>query len=99
LDGLSQVGDRQLPSILEIGDCARYFKDAVMGARGESLLLHGSFEQALGIWAQLAIGSNLPGCHLRIGVDLFAVLFEALALAVAGGEHAGSNFSGTLDGG
>ncbi len=61
----------------QIGDGARHFQNAVVGARGEALLLHGALQQALGVGAEFAVGANLPGVHLRVGVDFFAVLFRS----------------------
>lgn len=88
LNGFSQMGDSEVFGAFQVGDGARHFEDAVMGARGETLLLHGAFEKALGIGAEFAMGSNLAGCHLRVGVDFFAGLTEALPLALAGCHYA-----------
>jgi hypothetical protein len=93
LDGLGEVGHGQVFDAFKIGDGAGDFEDAIMGAGGESLLLHGALEQMLGIGAQLAIGANLTGGHLRVGVDFLAEFAEALALTFAGGENTGADFS------
>ena len=58
----------------KVGDGAGHFEDAVVGAGGEALLLHGALEQALGVGAQLAVGADLAGGHLRVGVDFLAEL-------------------------
>ena len=50
----------------EVGDGAGDLEDAVVGAGGEALLLHGALEQALGVGGELAEGADLLGGHLRI---------------------------------
>ena len=59
----------------KIGDGARDFKNAIVGAGGQALLLHGALEQPLGVGAQLAVGANLARSHLRVGVDFFLWLW------------------------
>lgn len=48
LDGLGQVRDGEMVGAFQVGDGARDFEDAVVGAGGESLLLHGALEKLLG---------------------------------------------------
>ena len=69
-----------------------------MGAGGQALLLHGALQQALGVGAQFAVGANLAGGHLRVGVDFLADFLNRCALAFAGGQHAGANLGRALDG-
>ena len=52
LDGFGEMRHREVLCAFEIGDGARHFEDAVVGARRESLLLHGAFQQALGVGTQ-----------------------------------------------
>ena len=73
----------RLSRAFEVRDGAGYFKDAVVGAGGEALLLHGPLEKPFGVGAQLAVGANLAGGHLGVGVDFFAGLPEALAAGVS----------------
>ena len=56
----------------EIGDGARHLEDAVVRAGGEALLLHGALEEAFGVGAELAMGADLAGGHLRVGADFLA---------------------------
>ena len=60
----------------EVGDGAGHFKDAVVGAGGEALLLHGALEKPLGVGAEFAVGANLARGHLRVGVDFFSGLLK-----------------------
>ena len=96
LDGLGQVGYGELLDAFEIGDGASDFEDAVVRAGGETLLLHGSLEETFGVGAKLAMGSDLTGVHLRIGVDFFAGLLETPALMFTGGHYAGPDFCGAF---
>src|SRR5271157_4212790 len=98
LDGLGEVGYGEVLDAFEVGDGTRDFEDAVVGAGGESLLLHGALEEALGVGAQLAVGANLAGGHLRVGVDLLAEFSKSLPLAFAGSKHTGANLGRALDG-
>ena len=49
LDGFGKVGNGEMLDAFEIGDGARDFENAIVGAGGESLLLHGPFQEAFGI--------------------------------------------------
>src|SRR6185437_2035874 len=91
LNGFSEMGDGELLGGFEVGDRAGDLENAVVSAGRESLLLHGTLEQAFGVCTQLAVGADLARGHLRVRVDLFAVLLEALTLALAGSHHAGAN--------
>ena len=91
LDGFGQMGDGQVLGALEIRDGAGHFEDAVMGARGEALLLHGALKQAFGVGAEFAMGTNLARGHLRVGINFLAGFSEALPLVFAGGHHAVAN--------
>jgi len=56
---LCQVGDGQVLGTFEIGNGPSDLENAVVGARGQALLLHGALQQALGVLAQFAVGANL----------------------------------------
>ena len=56
----------------KIRDGSGHLENAIVGASGEALLLHGALQQTFGVGAQLAVGANLAGGHLRVGVDFFA---------------------------
>ena len=92
LDGLGEVGDGEVFDAFEICDRPGNFQDAIMGASGEALLLHGSFKQTLGIRTEFTVCANLPGCHLRIGIEVVAGFVEALTLPFARGHHTSANF-------
>ena len=91
MDGFCEVGDGEVFCAFEVGDGAGDFEDAIVGARGETLLLHGTLEKALGIGAELAVGANLAGSHLRVGIDFFTGFAEAHTLLLACGHYAVSN--------
>src|SRR6185437_13834019 len=90
------MGYGQLVGAFEIRDGTGYLEDAVVGAGGKSLLLHGPLQEALGIGPQLAVGADLPGGHLRVGKDLFSMLFEAITLALTSGHDATANLGGAF---
>ena len=61
----------------KVCDCARNFKNAVMGAGAEALLHYGPLQQVLGVGAQLAVFPDLAASpHLRVGVDAFALVYH-----------------------
>jgi hypothetical protein len=99
LDGFGDVRDGERGLSFEVGDGTGDFKDAVVGAGGEALLLHGAFEKLLGVRAQLAEGANLAGAHLCVGIDLFFCAGEPLALQLAcikdASADAGRAFAGS----
>lgn len=99
LDRLSKMGNGKPFGAFEIGDGACHFKDTVVSAGREALLLHGAFKQAFGIGAKFAVHSNLACRHLGVGEDLFAGNLEPGSLAVASSHHAGANLGGTFGGG
>uniref|UniRef100_E6PYE0 Uncharacterized protein n=1 Tax=mine drainage metagenome TaxID=410659 RepID=E6PYE0_9ZZZZ len=99
LDGFSEVTDGEGFGAFEVGDGAGDLENAVVGAGAEALLLHGAFEQPLGVCAEVAVGANLAGSHLGVGVDFFLCLGKAVALALAGGDDAVANLGGTFGGG
>src|ERR1039458_9128097 len=63
LDGFGDVADGDVLCSGQVGDGARNLEDAVVGAGGEALLLHGALEQALGVGRELAEGTDLLGVH------------------------------------
>ena len=69
MDGFGDVGDGEVLGGFEVGDGAGDFKDAVVGASGESLLEHGALEELFSVGRELAVGANLTGGHLRVGED------------------------------
>ena len=75
----------------EIGNRTRYLQNAIVRPGAESLLLHGSFKQSLGIGRQFAEEANLPSAHLRVGIDLLFRRVEANPLPLPGREHAVAN--------
>ena len=97
MDGLGQVGNREAFGAFKVCDGAGDFEDAIVGAGGEALLLHGTLKEAFSVGAQLAIGADLARGHLRIGVNFFAVLLESLALPLAGYHNAGADLGRALD--
>lgn len=96
LDCFGEVRDLDGLCGLEVGDGARDFEDAVMGAGTHSLLEHGALEKALGIRAEFAVGADLARGHLRVGVDFFSGFFEAIALTIARGLDAVANLRRTF---
>jgi len=99
LDGFGQVRDGEAVGAFEVGDGSSDFKDPVVGAGGQPLLLHGALEETFGVWTQFAVGPDLPGGHLGIGVDIFLGFGEALLLTLPGGKHAGPDFGRAFGGG
>jgi hypothetical protein len=68
LDGLGDVRDGQVRLTFQIGDGAGDIEDAIVGAGGESLLLHRALEKLLGVGAKLAEGresGGFPICALE----------------------------------
>src|SRR5438045_1716954 len=70
LDGLGDVFGLDLRRAFEVGDRPRYFEDAVVRARRESLLAHGALQQVLAIGRQVAVDADLARAHLRIRINL-----------------------------
>ena len=64
-----------------------------MSAGTETLLLHGTFQQAFAITGEFAVRSNLAGSHLRIRIDPFACGGEAVQLNLASPQHTFANRS------
>lgn len=81
LYGLRQVFHRQILLSFDVRDGPGDLQDAIMGSRGETLLLHGSFQQAFGIGRQTAISSDLASAHLGIAVDALLGVGKAGGLA------------------
>jgi hypothetical protein len=50
----------QLRTAFQIGNVPRNLQNAVVRPGTEALLLHGSFQQALAVRVQLAVGPDLP---------------------------------------
>ncbi len=110
MDRFCDVGDSDGWGCFEVGDGARDLENAIVGAGAEALLLHGAFEEALGVRGKLAESSDLLGGHLGVGEDGAArcaggalgadgCFKEAVVLDFAGGEDAGADFSGAFGGG
>ncbi len=51
LDGFSEVGDGEGRRAFQVGNGAGDFEDAIVGAGGEALLLHGALEETLRVGA------------------------------------------------
>src|SRR6185503_17394425 len=98
LDGLGEVRDGEMVGSVEVRDGAGYLEDPVVGAGGESLLLHGSLEEAFGVGAELAMSTDLAGGHLSVGEDAVAGFLETVALTIASREDAGADFGRALGG-
>ena len=107
MDCFGDVGDGDGLCVFQVGDGAGDLKDAVVSAGAEALLLHGAFEQALGVGGELAEGADLLGVHVGVGENarwadgvlwgwLFAKFQEALVLEFASGEDAGADFGGAF---
>jgi hypothetical protein len=74
----------QVCGVFEIGDSAGDLEDAVVGAGAESLLRHGSFEQAFAVCGEFAKGADVARRHLGVTVELLARGREAINLLLAG---------------
>ena len=61
----------------QVGDRARDFQDAVVGARGKSQPLDGGFQQLFAVGGNRAVFADQSRRHLRVGVEF---LFAAVAL-------------------
>ena len=59
LNSFGDVLRFNLRRTLEVGNRARDFQDAVVGAGGETLLVHGAFEQPFAIGRKLAKSANV----------------------------------------
>jgi len=70
---------------VEVGDGARHFQDAVVGARRKRQLVDGVFQKLVRAAVELAVRAQVPGSHLRVAGD--AVVAEALHLALAATQH------------
>ncbi len=51
-----------------------------MGARAQSLLRHGTLQQALAVGGKIAVGADLPGRHLGVAINPLAGGGEAVEL-------------------
>ena len=83
---------------VEVGYGASDFQDSVVGARGESLLLHGALEETFGVRAEFTVGADLASGHLGVGKHLVAGFVETMALPVTSGEDACPDFGGSFSG-
>ena len=79
---------------IEIGNGARDFKNAVVCASTQTLLLHRSFKQALAVAGEFAIRANLAGAHLGIAEDAFACRSKAVELHFTCAQDTLSNRGG-----
>src|SRR6185312_16802734 len=80
---LNRFGDvlrLDLGRAVQVGNRARDFKDAVVGAGAQALLLHGPLQQALAVAGEFAIGANLARSHLRIAENPLCSGSEAVEL-------------------
>src|SRR5580692_11797796 len=67
-----------------------------MSAGAESLLSHGSLQQAFTIRGELAESTNVAGRHLRVAVYFLAGGSEALELFFTGAYHSLANLCRTF---
>src|SRR5262249_38134559 len=66
-----------------VRDGARHLQDPVMRPGAQPLLLHGAFQHALAVAAQVAIGADLARTHLRVGIIALARGGKAVELHLA----------------
>jgi len=114
LNGFGDVFDGDVLLGGEVGDGTGDLEDAVVGASAETLLLHGTLEQALGVGGEFAKSPDLLGVHLRVGEDglrrgagsgfgpgrvAAGREGEAGMLQRAGGQDAGTDLGRPLGGG
>src|SRR5271167_931645 len=88
---LNRLGNEfrfELRSGIEVGNRARDFQNAVMGAGAESLRSHGAFEQALAISGELAEFANRLRRHLGVAIELLAFGRKTRQLQLTGADHA-----------
>src|ERR1039458_5018511 len=64
LDGFGDGADGDVLNARPARGGARDLEDAVVGAGGKALLLHGALQQALGVGGEFAKGPDLLGVHL-----------------------------------
>src|SRR5271166_713028 len=80
----------------EVGNRARHFQNAIVGARAEALLYHGPLQQVLRIGAQFAVLPDLTRTHLSVGVHVFPAGAEAVQLRVPGTDNTAANVGRTF---
>src|SRR5579863_3600259 len=89
LDGFGDVFWLKAGNAFEVGDGTGYLQDAVVGARGQALLQHGTLQQALAVGRELAEDADMAGSHLGVAVDLVAGSGgKPLQLGFPGPDHA-----------
>jgi hypothetical protein len=81
LDGFGDVRGGNILHTVHVGDSARHFQDAVVGARGKAQARHGALKQTLAVRRDVAVLANLPRAHLRVAVNLLALVAVELARA------------------
>jgi len=87
LDGFAQVLGFDRGGGFEIGDGARYFQDAVVGAGGEAEALDGVFEEFFAVRGNRAMFADELRGHLGVGVEFF-LRAVAVELDGAGAQDA-----------
>lgn len=95
LNGLGEVFDADSRRIGEVGDGARDFEDAVVGARAELQLAHREAEHFLARGVEPAVSLELGIGHLGVRPAL-AAGGESLRLFFAGRHHPFTNCGGRL---
>src|ERR1700755_765261 len=90
--------DCEAVSAFEVCNGARNFKDAVMRASGETLLLHGALEQSFGIGPEFAVCADLASRHLSVREDLVTGFLESGALPLSACHDAGADLGRTFGG-
>src|SRR5207249_12303807 len=89
LDGFGDVRGADGLGALDVGNGARDFQNAVVGAGAQTQAGHGVFEQAFALGRNIAIFADLSRAHLRVAVNLFTLV--ALELAAPGRHHPRAN--------
>jgi hypothetical protein len=83
LNGFRDVLALDLRIRFKISNRPGHLQYAIMGAGAQSLLLHGSFQHALTVRAQLTISPNLACAHLSVAVNTFSGGGKAIELDFA----------------
>ncbi len=86
MDRFGNVVRFDFVAAFHIGDGARDFEDFVVGARRESHLFNGGFEDFGALRVDLAIFADVAGQHLGVGKnprELFLLLFADFVHALA----------------
>lgn len=75
----------------QVSNGACHLQNTVVSARAESLLSHGTFQEAFAIGGKLAVGPYVPWRHLRITVEFLPQVGKAGQLALPSSDQALAN--------